>query len=172
MKPWNVKICDVTLRDGEQSPGVVSCEEKKSGYRQDPGCHRHRGDRRAGLPAVSENEKRCVKTIADLGLDARICGFARAKKEDITGQAIDCGVDMVSIFIPTSDLHIRLKFKKPREQVLDDALAMIDFARDNGVKVRFAAEDASRTDIVFLKEVYRQAHGHGAVLPQFCRHGG
>jgi methanogen homocitrate synthase len=75
---------------------------------------------------------------------------------------------MVSLFIPTSDLHIRLKFKKPREQVLDDALAMIDFARDHGVNVRFAAEDGSRTDIAFLKEVYRRAAEHGAVLLSFA----
>jgi methanogen homocitrate synthase len=166
MKPWNIEICDVTLRDGEQTPGVsFSCEEKVDIARTLDCVGVEVIE--AGFPAVSENEKRCVKTIANLGLDARICGFARAKKEDITA-AIDCGVDMVSIFIPTSDLHIRVKFKKPRERVLDDALAMIDFARDHGVAVRFAAEDASRTDPVFLKEVYRQAADHGAVLLSFA----
>ena len=71
----------------------------------------------AGFPAVSENEKQCVKTIANLGLDARICGFSRAREVDIRA-AIDCNVDMVSIFIPTSELHVRLKFKKPRKRYL------------------------------------------------------
>jgi methanogen homocitrate synthase len=75
---------------------------------------------------------------------------------------------MVSIFIPTSELHVRLKFKKPREQVLEDALVIIDFATDHGVQVRFAAEDASRTDLPFLKEVYRRASEHGAVLLSFA----
>jgi methanogen homocitrate synthase len=121
----------------------------------------------AGFPAVSLHEKQCVKTIANLGLDARICGFSRAREPDIQ-TAIDCDVDMVSIFIPTSELHVRLKFKKPREQVLEDALTMIDFARDHGVQVRFAAEDASRTDLSFLKEVYRRAAEHGAVLLSFA----
>jgi len=121
----------------------------------------------AGFPAVSANEKLCVKTIANLGLDARICGFSRAREQDIQ-TAIDCDVDMVSIFIPTSELHVRLKFKKPREQVLEDALRMIDFARDHGVQVRFAAEDASRTDLPFLKEVYRRAAEHGAALLSFA----
>jgi methanogen homocitrate synthase len=74
----------------------------------------------------------------------------------------------VSIFIPTSELHVRLKFKKPREQVLEDALKMIDFARDHGVQVRFAAEDASRTDLPFLKEVYLRAAEHGALLLSFA----
>jgi methanogen homocitrate synthase len=121
----------------------------------------------AGFPAVSANEKQCVKTIANLGLDARICGFSRAREQDIQ-TAIDCDVDMVSIFIPTSELHVRLKFKKPREQVLEDALKMIDFARDHGVQVRFAAEDASRTDLPFLKEVYLRAAEHGALLLSFA----
>jgi methanogen homocitrate synthase len=166
MKPWTVEICDVTLRDGEQTPGVsFSCEEKVDIARTLDAIGIEVIE--AGFPAVSVNEKRCVKAIADLELDARICGFARAREPDIM-DAIDCGVDMVSIFIPTSDLHIRLKFKKPREQVLDDALAMIDFARDHGVSVRFAAEDGSRTDIAFLKEVYRRAAEHGAVLLSFA----
>jgi len=166
MKPWNVEICDVTLRDGEQTPGVsFSCEEKVDIARTLDSIGIEVIE--AGFPAVSDNEKQCVKTIANLGLNARICGFARAKKEDIT-TAIDCDVDMVSIFIPTSDLHIKVKFKKTREQVLEDALSMIDFARDHGVVVRFAAEDASRTDPVFLKEVYRKAADRGAALLSFA----
>lgn len=166
MRSLNIEICDVTLRDGEQTPGVsFSCREKTEIAEKldETGIDLIE----AGFPAVSENEKQCVKTIANLGLDARICGFCRAREPDILA-AIDCGVDMVSIFIPTSELHVRLKFKKPREQVLEDALKMIDFARDHGVQVRFAAEDASRTDLPFLKTVYRRAADHGAVLLSFA----
>ncbi len=155
MKPLDIEICDVTLRDGEQTPGVsFSCKEKVdiATMLDDIGIEVIE----AGFPAVSANEKQCVKTIASLGLAARICGFSRAREADIQ-TAIDCDVDMVSIFIPTSELHVRLKFRKSREQVLDESLKMIDFARDHGVQVRFAAEDASRTDIPFLKEVYLQA---------------
>ena len=166
MKPLNIEICDVTLRDGEQTPGVsFSCKEKVeiATMLDEIGIEVIE----AGFPAVSANEKHCVKTIANLGLDARICGFSRAREPDIQ-TAIECDVDMVSIFIPTSELHVRLKFKKPREQVLEDSLKMIDFARDHGVQVRFAAEDASRTDLPFLKEVYRRAAEHGAVLLSFA----
>jgi len=166
MKQLPIEICDVTLRDGEQTPGVsFSCTEKVdiATMLDEIGIEVIE----AGFPAVSSNEKQCVKTIANLGLNARICGFSRAREQDIQ-TAIDCDVDMVSIFIPTSELHVRLKFKKPREQVLDDALKMIDFARDHGVQVRFAAEDASRTDLPFLKEVYRSAAEHGAVLLSFA----
>ena len=166
MKLLNIEICDVTLRDGEQTPGVsFSCQEKVeiATVLDEIGIEVIE----AGFPAVSPNEKQCVKTIANLGLDARICGFCRAREPDIQA-AIDCNVDMVSIFIPTSELHVRLKFKKSRGQVLEDSLTMIDFARDHGVQVRFAAEDASRTDLAFLKEVYQRAADHGAVLLSFA----
>jgi methanogen homocitrate synthase len=166
MKPLNIEICDVTLRDGEQTPGVsFSCKEKVeiATLLDEVGVEMIE----AGFPAVSANEKLCVKTIANLGLDARVCGFCRAREPDIQ-TAIDCDVDLVSIFIPTSELHVRLKFRKSREQVLEDSLKMIDFARDHGVQVRFAAEDASRTDLPFLKEVYRGAAEHGAVLLSFA----
>jgi methanogen homocitrate synthase len=166
MKPWNVEICDVTLRDGEQSPGVsFSCEEKEVIARllDQIGVEVIE----AGFPAVSANEKTCVKRIAGLSLDARICCLARAVKADVE-TAIDCDVDMVSLFIATSDLHIRHKYKKPREQVLASALDMVEFARDHGMAVRFAAEDASRTDLSFLKEVYRQGEERGASLVSFA----
>jgi methanogen homocitrate synthase len=166
MKSLNIEICDVTLRDGEQTPGVsFSCEEKVkiATMLDEIGIEVIE----AGFPAVSQNEAHCVKTIANLGLDARICGFSRAREEDIK-TAIDCDVAMVSIFIPTSELHVRLKFKKTRDEVLEDSLKMIDYARDHGVQVRFAAEDASRTDLAFLKKVYRSAAEHGAVLLSFA----
>jgi methanogen homocitrate synthase len=154
------------LRDGEQTPGVsFSCQEKVEIATMLDGIGIEVIE--AGFPAVSANEKQCVKVIANLGLDARICGFSRAREGDIQ-TAIDCDVDMVSIFIPTSELHVRLKFKKLRQEVLEDSLKMIDYARDHGVQVRFAAEDASRTDLPFLKEVYRSAAEHGAVLLSFA----
>ena len=166
MKPWNIEICDVTLRDGEQTPGVsFSCEEKIRIARMLDAVGVEMIE--AGFPAVSPNEKECVTAIARLGLSARICGFARAKQGDIDA-AIDCDVDMVSIFIPTSDLHIRLKFKKPRDQVVDEAFGMVDYIKDHGLPVRFAAEDASRTDLTFLKEVYRQGAEGGADLLSFA----
>ncbi|MDD1688089.1 MAG: homoaconitate hydratase, partial [Methanoregula sp.] len=166
MKPWNIEICDVTLRDGEQTPGVsFSCEEKAE--------IAHKLDTigveviEAGFPAVSPYEKQCVKTIAEMGLSSRICCLARAREPDVAA-AVDCGVDMVSIFIATSDLHIRVKYKKPRDVVLRQALKMIDYAHDHGLQVRFAAEDASRTDPAFLKEVYRKGTEHGADLLSFA----
>ena len=86
MQSLNIEICDVTLRDGEQTPGVsFSCKEKVeiASLLDEIGIEMIE----AGFPAVSENEKHCVKTIANLGLDARISGFCRAKKPDIQNPA-------------------------------------------------------------------------------------
>lgn len=166
MKPWNVEICDVTLRDGEQTPGVsFSCEEKQeiASKLDEIGVDVIE----AGFPIVSPYEKHCVKTIAGIGLDARICCLARARKSDVEA-ALDCGVDMVSIFIATSDLHIKHKYRKPKEQVLDEALLMVDLAKDHGIDVRFAAEDASRTDMEFLIQVYQGGAERGANLLSFA----
>ena len=167
MKPWNVEICDVTLRDGEQTPGVCfSCEEKADISRMLDAVGVEVIE--AGFPSVSPNEKHCVKTIANLGLEARVCCLARAKESDVS-DAIDADVDMVSIFVATSDLHMRIKFKgKTKEQVLDATLPPIDYAHDHGVQVRFAAEDASRTDPAFLKQVFAMASGHGADLLSYA----
>jgi methanogen homocitrate synthase len=166
MKPWNVEICDVTLRDGEQTPGVsFTCEEKMeiAGMLDTIGIEVIE----AGFPIVSENEKKCVTAIAKMGLDARICCLSRARKEDVDA-AVECGVDMVSIFIATSDLHIRHKYHRPREEVLESALLMVDYAHDHGVQVRFAAEDASRTDPAFLREMYREGGERGAAYCSFA----
>jgi len=166
MRAWHIEICDVTLRDGEQTPGVsFTCEEKTriAEVLDQIGVEVIE----AGFPATSPYEKRCVSAVASLGLDARICCLARARRADVDA-AIEAGVDMVSIFMPTSELHIRHKFHSPREKVLDEALRMVDYTHDHGLQVRFAAEDASRTDLPFLMEVYRRGEEHGADLLSFA----
>jgi methanogen homocitrate synthase len=166
MKSLNVEICDTTLRDGEQTPGVsFTCEEKQTIARKldEIGVEVIE----AGFPSVSPYEKECVTAISRMGLQARICCLARARAGDIDA-AIDCDVDMVSIFIATSDLHIRHKFRKPRDEVLAGALDMIDLARDHGMEIRFAAEDASRTELSFLKEFYLAGEERGADLLSFA----
>lgn len=160
MKELNVEICDVTLRDGEQTPGVsFTCKEKLD--------IAHRLDSigieiiEAGFPSVSENERACVKEITKAGLDARICCLARSVMSDVDA-AIECDVDIVSIFFATSDLHIKVKYNKSREEMLSQALEMVDYAVDHGLQVRFSAEEGSRTDISFLKEMFRQGCEHKA----------
>ncbi|MFA6710147.1 MAG: homocitrate synthase family protein [Candidatus Methanomethylophilaceae archaeon] len=160
MRPLDIEICDVTLRDGEQTPGVsFTCQEKLDIAH----CLDTIGVEviEAGFPSVSENEKKCIKEITKAGLDARICCLSRAMTSDVDA-AIDCDVDLVSIFFATSDLHLRVKYKKTREEMLAQALDMVDYAVDHGLKVRFSAEDGSRTDVSFLMDMFEQGYEHKA----------
>lgn len=116
MKPWNVEICDVTLRDGEQTPGVsfTPDEKKDIATRLDAiGIEIIE----AGFPIVSVHENEMIREISRLGLSAKICGLARACREDVDA-SLDAEVDMIGLFIGTSDLHLKYKHKKPREDNL------------------------------------------------------
>ena len=166
MKPWHVEICDVTLRDGEQTPGVSFTLEEKQDIAE-------RLDAtgveviEAGFPIVSVHEKEIVRSVSRMGLDAKICGLSRACREDVDA-ALDAEVDMIGLFVATSDLHIKHKYKKPREEVVANALTQCDYAIDHGLIVRFGAEDASRTPLPVLIDIYKQAAEHKASYVTFA----
>ena len=159
-KPQDIEICDVTLRDGEQTPGVVFTREEKISIAE-------KLDSigveviEAGFPVVSKGEEAMVKEIAHMGLNARVCCLARSVARDID-VALRCDVDFVSIFIATSDLHLKYKYHKTFEEAESCALDVLDYAKDHGLTVRFAAEDATRTDINVLKSIFKAAEDHGA----------
>ncbi|MCE8426300.1 MAG: homoaconitate hydratase, partial [Candidatus Methanoperedens sp.] len=115
----------------------------------------------AGFPVVSKAEEAIVREIAHLGLDARICCLARSVGKDVD-VALKCDVDLVSIFIATSDLHLKYKYHKTFEEATSCALDVLDYAKDHGLTVRFAVEDATRTDINSLKSIFKSAEEHGA----------
>ena len=111
-----ITIFDTTLRDGEQTPGVSIPFEKKIEIATQL-------DKlgvdviEAGFPITSPGDKESVKKIAELGLNADICGLARSVLKDIDA-CIDCDVDMVHVFIPTSDVQREYTIKKTREETL------------------------------------------------------
>ncbi len=167
LSPFNPKlevgdviIYDSTLRDGEQTPGVTfNLEQKVAIARKldEMGVP----EIEAGFPAVSERERASVRAICDEGLDAKILVLSRITKEDIDA-SVDAGVDMVLLFIGTSDLHIKHKFKKDRRYVLDKIINGVEYAKDRGVKVSLSAEDTTRTDLDYLLSVYMVAEAAGA----------
>jgi isopropylmalate/homocitrate/citramalate synthase len=158
--PEKIVIYDSTLRDGEQMPGVhFTIEQKLVIARKlaDAGVHQIE----AGFPAVSEQEREAVKAVVGLGLESEVLCLARTTQSDIDAAA-DCDVDMVLLFIATSDLHMRYKLKMSREEVLRRAVASIEYARARGLKVSLSTEDSTRSDVLFLKEVYRASEEAGA----------
>ena len=167
LSPYNPKlevgeviVYDSTLRDGEQTPGICfSLEQKVAIARKLDEMRVPQIE--AGFPAVSEREQASVKAICDQKLDADILVLSRIIKGDIDA-SIDAGVDMVLLFIATSDIHIQYKFKKDRQFVLDKVVEGVEYAKSRGVGVSLSAEDTTRTDLDFLLQVYRAAEEAGA----------
>ena len=158
--PGHVRIFDTTLRDGEQTPGVSFTPDQKLLIARQ--LDKLGVDTiEAGLPTVSGGERKAVAAIAKAGLDAEICALARCLKEDVDA-ALACDVDSVHVFIATSDIHLKHKLKLTREEVLAEAVKWVEYTKKHGVVVEFSAEDATRSDLDYLKRIYSAAVEAGA----------
>ena len=156
----NIKIFDTTLRDGEQTPGVLitSNEKLKIALKLDElGVDVIE----AGSAITSKDEQKSIKTITENNLDAEICSFARPVKVDID-TALNCDVDSIHLVIPSSDLHIQSKLRKTREQVEQMAVNATEYAKSHGLIVELSTEDATRTSMDDLKRLYNLGIEAGA----------
>lgn len=115
----------------------------------------------AGFPASSKTDFATIRILSSERPRAVIAGLARANKADIDA-AIDSGVDLVHVFIATSDIHMKYKLRMSREEVLERIRESVEYAKSRGVKVLFSAEDATRSDLEFLVTAYRTAIDAGA----------
>jgi 2-isopropylmalate synthase len=157
-----VTVFDTTLRDGEQTPGIAfTFEQKLEIARQLSAIGVHVIE--AGFPASSRAEIETVSAIKKLGLEARICGLARSVKTDVDA-CLDCDVDMVHVFIPTSDIQRIHTINKSREEVLEITDDIIHYIREHTSQCMFSAMDATRTDWDYLIEVFRTAAHAGATI--------
>ncbi|MGB4503651.1 MAG: homocitrate synthase [Syntrophaceticus sp.] len=161
-----IKIVDTTLRDGEQTAGVVFSNHEKiriAKMLDAVGVDQIE----AGVPVMGGHEKEAIKEICKLGLRASIMGWNRAVIADIE-QSLECGVDAVAISISTSDIHIEHKLRSTREKVLQSMVKATEFAREHGVYISVNAEDASRSDPEFLLEFAQAAKETGADRLRYC----
>jgi len=157
-----VTVFDTTLRDGEQTPGIAfTFEQKLQIARQlsDIGVHAIE----AGFPASSKAEKETVTAIKKLDLESVVCGLARSTKADVDA-CLDCNVDMVHVFIPTSDIQRENTINKTRSEVLEITADIISHVRKHKDLCMFSAMDATRTDWDYLMEVFQTAAGAGATI--------
>ena len=158
--PDKVVIYDSTLRDGEQMPGVHFTMAQKVAIARklaEVGVPQIE----AGFPAVSEQEKETIKAIVGLGLSSEILCLARTTQSDIDAAA-ECDVDMVLLFIATSDIHMRYKLKMTKEEVIRRAVMSVEYAHARGLKASLSTEDSTRSDVLFLKEMYKACEAAGA----------
>jgi len=163
-----VMIDDTTLRDGEQTAGVVFANREKvriARLLDEVGVHQIE----AGIPAMGGDERDVIEEIAHLGLKASVLGWNRANTRDIEA-SLGCGVDAIAISLATSDIHIQTKLVKDRAWVLDTIRESVAFAKsaDPGLYVSVNAEDASRTELPFLIEYAKAAQAEGADRIRFC----
>ena len=161
-----VNIVDTTLRDGEQTAGVVFSNQEKiriARYLDDIGIDQIE----AGIPVMGGFERDCIKEIVGMGLKASIMAWNRAVIADVK-ESLKCGVDAVAISISTSDIHIEHKLQTTRQDVLKRMSDAVKFAKDNQLYVSVNAEDASRSDMEYLTEFALVAKHAGANRLRFC----
>ena len=166
IKTDKIKIVDTTLRDGEQTAGVVFANKEKlriAKMLDAVGVDQIE----AGIPVMGGHEKETIKAICNLGLKASIMGWNRAVIKDIE-HSLECGVDAVAISISTSDIHIEHKLRSTRQKVLENMVKATEFAKKHGVYISVNAEDASRTDPEFLYEFAQAAKEAGADRLRYC----
>jgi len=162
----HINIVDTTLRDGEQTAGVVFANKEKvqiAKMLDDVGVDQIE----AGVPVMGGDEMEAIKEICRLGLKSSIMGWNRAVIADVEA-SLECGCDSVAISISTSDIHIQHKLKTTREKVLDNMVKATLFAKQHGKYVSVNAEDASRTEMPFLIQFAIEAKKAGADRLRFC----
>jgi 2-isopropylmalate synthase len=157
-------IFDTTLRDGEQSPGAsMTREEKVRIARQ---LERMRVDViEAGFPAASNGDFEAVKAVAGVIRESTVCALARALERDIerAGEAIKpASSGRIHTFIATSPIHMEKKLRMAPDQVLEQAVKAVKWARRFTDDVEFSPEDAGRSDPDFLCRILEAVIEAGA----------
>jgi 2-isopropylmalate synthase len=159
-----VYIFDTTLRDGEQSPGcsmTVSEKLKMAAKLVDLGVD----ILEAGFPIASAGDSEAVAAVAREYPWVSVAALARSNKMDIMAAVESlkhARRPRIHTFIATSDIHLKFKLKKSREQVLEEAVAAVRLAREYCDDVEFSAEDATRTDHDYLEQVSKAVVAAGA----------
>ena len=157
--PANMKIHDVTLRDGEQQTAVVFRREEKVAIAKkldSLGIHRIE----AGMPAVSPQDRAAISDIAALGLKAEIFGFARCIPSEV--QVIkECGCKGIVIEIPASDHMIKYGYGWPIERAMKASIDTTLAAKEAGLYTVFFTIDSTRTELNRFLDIVEQVATEG-----------
>ena len=154
-----VGFYDTTLRDGEQTVGVVLDPQQKLEIARglaEAGVERIE----AGFPRVSQDDWEAVRLIVEADLSAEIWGFSRAVRADVEA-LVELGVDASVIESPISDLKLGA-LGVSREEMLRRIREAVAFAAENGIRVAYFGVDSTRADPAFFDEAYAAAVEGGA----------
>jgi len=154
-----VRFYDTTLRDGEQTVGVVLSPQQKLEIARkldELGVSRIE----AGFPRVSAEDAEAIQLMSKANLKSELWGFSRAVRADAE-ELVRLGLRASVIEAPTSDIKLNA-YGISRDEVLRRITDAVSFATQNGITVAFFAVDGTRTELDFLKRVYLTAMDAGA----------
>jgi isopropylmalate/homocitrate/citramalate synthase len=143
--PEQIRIHDVTLRDGEQQTGIVFRRQEKVAIARklaEAGVHRIE----AGMPAVSSEDEAAIKDIVALGLPSEIFSFARCMPADVK-LAQECGVRGIITEIPSSDHIIKNAYGKTMDWAIKSSIETTLAAKEAGLYTVFFTIDSTRSDL-------------------------
>lgn len=166
MNTLGVTIDDTTLRDGEQTAGVVFSRREKLAIArlldqvgvQEIECR---------IPAMGEDEQDSIRALVEMELSARLITWNRALIPEIQA-SIECGIKAVDISLSVSDQMIAKKLKKDRTAVKEQLKVALGFAKQHDLYVSVGGEDASRADLGFLVELLQITRELGGDRFRFC----
>lgn len=151
--PKRVYFHDVTLRDGEQTPGVAFKSDERiliAEALDELGVQRIE----AGMPIVSKDIADAIKKIVNLNLKSEVVAFARAHKDDINA-SLDCGVRAIVVEHTVNPYLCRWGYGLTEEQVIERLVSSVSMAKENGLHTTFMGWDFFRAPLDFSKKVYR-----------------
>ncbi len=155
-----IRFYDTTLRDGEQTVGVIFSPQQKLEIARkldDLGVDRIE----AGFPKVSAEDGEAISLILKAGLKhSEVWGFARATRGDVE-ELLRLGLQAAVIEVPTSEIKLKA-YGISREEAVRRAKDAVGYASQNGIRVAFFGVDGSRADLEFLRQIYSAAIDAGA----------
>ena len=155
----NIKVHDITLRDGEQQTGIILTKDDKIRIAEglaEAGVHRIE----AGMPIVSPSDAEAIKAIVKRNLGPQIFAFSRCMKEDVQ-RAIDTGVNGVVMEIPSSKHMVDIAYKWPMEKAIETSIEATKFAHANGLEVVFFPIDFSRAEMKWVLDLIERVSKEG-----------
>jgi len=162
----DIIIDDTTLRDGEQTAGVVFSRREKLTIARMLDSIGVR-EIECGIPAMGAEEQAGIKALVDLGLNARLITWNRALVPEIKA-SIACGVQAVDISLSVSDQMIVHKLRTDRAAVREQLKVALGFAKECNLYVSVGGEDAGRADLDFIVDLMKITRDMGGDRFRFC----
>jgi isopropylmalate/homocitrate/citramalate synthase len=157
--PKEIKVHDITLRDGEQQTGVIFTKDDKIRIAEglaEAGVHRIE----AGMPVVSPSDQAAIKEIVKRNLGPQVFAFSRCMVDDVK-RAVDCGVSGIVMEVPSSQHIIQYAYQWPLEKAIQLSIESTAYAHEQGLEVVFFPIDFSRADITWVLDLILRVANEG-----------